>query len=169
MIIFASQNSPSLKSPKYRVLTTEELQALEKEFVDFLVVNGITAPDWEEMKVKQKAEAEQMLVLFSDVVFEGIMRKTQFLEYWEPSGIKTFHCLKNEIVLVGVEAKAGATFDFMKTPLQDIFKNSSALSVYESRKAYSKVREQELFEMMQQGCQRTDGDLYKRFCLLLVD
>ncbi len=158
-----------MKPPKYRVLTSEELQALEKEFIDFLVVNGITAPDWEEMKEKQKAEAEQMLVLFSDVVFEGIMRKTQFLEYWEPSGIKTFHCLQNEMVLVGVEAKAGATFDFMKTPLQEIFKNNSALSVYESRKPYAKTRELEIFEMMQQGCQRTEGELYKKFCLLLVD
>lgn len=158
-----------MKSPKYRVLTSDELQALEKEFIDFLVVNGITAPDWEEMKEKQKTEAEQMLVLFSDVVFEGIMRKTQFLEYWEPSGIKTFHCLQNEIVLVGVEAKSGTTFDFLKTSLQDIFQDSSALSVYESRKPYSKTRELEIFEMMQHGCQRTDGELYKKFCLLLVD
>ncbi|MDW3191219.1 MAG: DUF6495 family protein [Cytophagales bacterium] len=158
-----------MKSPKYRVLTSEELQALEKEFVDFLVVNGITAPDWQEMKEKQKAEAEQMMVLFSDVVFEGIMRKTQFLEYWEPSGIKTFHCQQNEIVLVGVEAKPGTAFDFMKMPLQEIFQNSAALSVYDSRKPYSKVRELEVFEMMQQGCQRTNGDLYKKFCLLLVN
>lgn len=158
-----------MKQPKYRVLTTNELAALEKEFVDFLVVNGITAPDWQEMKEKRQADAEQMLILFSDVVFEGIMRKTQFLEYWEPSGIKTFHCLQDEIVLVGVEAKSGTTFDFMKTPLQDIFQNTSSLLVYESQKPYSKTRELEIFEMMQRGCQRTEGDLYKKFCLLLVD
>lgn len=158
-----------MKPPKYRILTTEELQALEKEFVDFLVVNGITASDWQEMKDKQKDEAEQILVLFSDVVFEGIMRKTQFLEYWEPSGIKTFHCLQNEIVLVGVEAKPGSTFDFMKTPLQQILQNSVDLTVYESRKLYAKTRELEVFDMMQQGCQRTEGELYKKFCLLLVD
>lgn len=169
MDIFAPQNLSRLKSPKYRVLTAEELQALEKEFIDFLVVNGITAPDWEEMKEKQKAEAEQMLVLFSDVIFEGIMRKTQFLEYWEPGGIKTFHCLQNEMVLVGVEAKSGSAFDFMKAPLSDIFQNTSDLSVYQSHKPYMKTRELEIFEMMQHGCQRTDGTLYKKFCLLLAD
>ncbi len=158
-----------MSSPKYRVLTQEELQALEKEFVDFLVVNGITAPDWEAMKDHRPKDAEQMLVLFSDVVFEGIMRKTQFLEYWEPAGIRTFHCLEQEIILVGVEAKPGTTFDFMKTPLQEIFKHSADLSVYQSRKSYAKTRELEVFEMMQQGSQRTDGDLYKKFCLLLAD
>lgn len=158
-----------MKLPKYRILNSEELQTLEKEFVDFLVVNGITAPDWQIMKERQKTEAEQMLVLFSDVVFEGIMRGTQFLEYWEPSGIKTFHCQQSDIVLVGVEAKPGTTFNFMQTPMQEIFKSSSDLSVYESRKHYTKVREVEIFEMMQQGCQRTDGSLYKKFCLLLVD
>ncbi len=158
-----------MKHPKYRLLTTEELATLEKEFIDFLVVNGITAPDWKEMKEQRPEDAEQMLVLFSDVVFEGIMRKTQFLEYWEPSGIKTFHCLQEEVVLVGVEAKPGTTFDFMKTPLQDIFQNSSRLSIYESKKPYAMTRELEIFKMMQKGCQRTDGDLYKKFCLLLVD
>ena len=158
-----------MKSPKYRVLTSEELQALEKEFIDFLVVNGITASDWEQMKENQKVEAEQMLVLFSDVIFEGIMRKTQFLEYWEPSGIKAFHCLQSEIRLVGVEAKPGNELDFMKTPLQEIFQDPSALSVYGSGKPYAKIRESEIFAMMQQGCQRTNGDLYKKFCLLLVD
>lgn len=158
-----------MKLPKYRILNSEELQALEKEFVDFLVVNGITAPDWQVMKEKQKPDAEQMLVLFSDVVFEGIMRKTQFLEYWEPSGIKTFHCQQSDIVLVGVEAKPGTTFNFMQTPMQEIFNNSSNLAVYESRKPYAKIRELEIFEMMQQGCQRTDGSLYKKFCLLLED
>lgn len=158
-----------MKEPKYRVLTSDELQALEKEFVDFLVVNGITAPDWEEMKKKRLADVDRMLVLFSDVVFEGIMRKTQFLEYWEPSGIRTFHCLQNEIVLVGVETKPGTAMNFMKTALHDIFKDSSKLSVYESRKPYQESRELEIFKMMQQGCQKTDGELYKKLCLLLVD
>ena len=64
----------------YRRLNTEELASLEKEFIDFLVVNGITAPDWEQMKKDNPENSDQMIELFSEVVFEGIFRKTKFLK-----------------------------------------------------------------------------------------
>ena len=35
---------------KYRALTHEELESMEKEFIDFLVLNGITGEDWEKLK-----------------------------------------------------------------------------------------------------------------------
>lgn len=155
--------------PRYRILTSEELHELEKEFVDFLVVNGVTAPEWQEMKEKRPQDANQMLVLFSDVVFEGIMRKTQFLEWWEPSVIRTFHCLANEIVQVGVEAKPGSPFNFLNQSLQEILEHPNQLSIYQTRKPYQKTRELEIFQMMEKGGQRTDGKLYKKLCLLLVD
>lgn len=158
-----------MSKPRYRILTTDELQELEKEFVEFLVVNGVTAPEWQRMKQERKQDADQMLVLFSDVVFEGIMRKTQFLEWWEPSGIRTFHCLKEEIIQVGVEAKPGSPFNFLKQSLKEILDHPEALSVYQTSKPYHNTRELEIFNMMEQGCQRTDGALYKKICMLLAD
>ena len=65
---------------KYKRLSIEQLKELEKEFVDFLVVNGILAEDWLKLKETDPDKAEQMVDLFSDVVFEGILRKTDFIE-----------------------------------------------------------------------------------------
>ena len=39
---------------KYKRLTTDELQALEKEFVHFLASAQITGQDWIKMKEKEK-------------------------------------------------------------------------------------------------------------------
>ena len=66
---------------KYRRLTLEELKPLENEFIDFLVVNGVIADDWEQLLANDVEKSNQIIDAFSEVVFEGIMRKTQFLEF----------------------------------------------------------------------------------------
>ena len=46
---------------KYRRLTIEELQNLEKEFISFLVVNGIPSEDWEQIK-KDEAKSQGLIL-----------------------------------------------------------------------------------------------------------
>lgn len=75
---------------KYRLLTIEELKELENEFVEFLVLVGITADDWVKIKCEKPDKADSMITLFSDVVFEKIMRKTQFPERRRSNDIRTF-------------------------------------------------------------------------------
>ena len=65
--------------PKYRLLSTEELLDFEKEFIDYLIVNGIDAREWESMQSSNKEDYNRIIELFSDVVFEKILRQTRFL------------------------------------------------------------------------------------------
>ena len=51
--------------PKYRLLTLEELQELEKEFVEYLVLNGITADDWEKIKKENPSSARHIIELLN--------------------------------------------------------------------------------------------------------
>ena len=46
------------KMAKYRLLSSDELKALEKEFVEYLVVNGITADEWERLKKEENDKAK---------------------------------------------------------------------------------------------------------------
>jgi len=50
----------------------------------------------------------------------------------------------------------------MKTP-------PTSLSVYTTSKPYSKVRELELFDMLQAGCELTDDKMFKALCLVLAE
>ncbi|MDB9939256.1 DUF6495 family protein, partial [Cyclobacteriaceae bacterium] len=87
---------------KYRRLTLEELEPLENEFIDFLVVNGVIADDWEQLLANDVEKSNQIIDAFSEVVFEGIMRKTQFLEYRSKGELITFSCMADLIYMAGI-------------------------------------------------------------------
>jgi hypothetical protein len=155
--------------PKYRLLNTDELQELEKEFVEFLVINGITASDWERLKANDPQGTHRLIVLFSDVVFESILQKVKYLEKRGKNFLRIFQCLNEEIVLVGLETEDSDEVDFTNP----VFVSSAMLTppqnmrIYTSTKAYSKEKNVELFEMIQNGCTITDDRLFKTICLAL--
>ncbi len=153
----------------YRNLTSEELHELEKEFIEFLVVNGIHADDWVKMKEESKEEVDRIIELFSDVIFEGIMRKTRFLEFRTRFDIKTFQCLEDKIILMGIKGPDEVDFNdpvkldqYMKKPVEGI-------EIYTQEKAYGKKRELEIFDMTNQGCYISDGQLFKALSLAYYD
>jgi hypothetical protein len=127
---------------KYKPLSKEDLNELEKEFIDFLVINGITADDWTTLKNEQTSAAEDIINQFSDVVWEQTLRTTQYLVKREPSRVYCFLCEENEIYL----------------KLYDKETNS----IKKTSKAYTKTREQELFSMIEQGCEIDKDALYEK-------
>ena len=149
---------------KYRKLTSEELNELEKEFIDFLVVNGITADDWVKLKEENVNKAELIIDSFSDVVFESAMRKIKYLKFVTPKSIKCFQCLDQEIVLVAVDADKGTDVDFTMDNWKNDLLNSS---VYTTTKKYNKVREIELFDMVQLGAEVSKGEMFKQLCMII--
>ena len=153
--------------PRYRLLTQEELNHLEKEFVEYLVVNGIVAEDWEKMKNEDKEAAEEIVALFSDVVMAGVLRKIEYLERRTSKSLETFQCLDDRIVLAGMTAPADSEVDFTDPNfIQNAMSNPpQGLELFMSEKKYEGERELELFSMTEQGCDVSDGGLFKAICL----
>ena len=151
---------------KYKALSLEELQSLEKEFVEFLVINGMMQDDWVKMKNEDPSGAQKMTELFSDVVWESILRNTKYLDFRSAHSIKCFQCLEEKIILVGVDSTetdmSTSTFANLKT--QDY---PDDVVAFTTEKKYSKLRELELFEMLDWGCQISEGKLFKELCLAL--
>ncbi len=154
---------------KYRLLNREELDEMQKEFIDFLVLNGIVADDWEKMKMETPEKANEIVGLFSDVVFESIMRKTAYLEYRSPHDFKVFHCLEQSIVLVGMKADGIGQVDFTdpKFIAQAMENPPEGLKLYTTEKKYLKTRELEIFDLVQSGCTIADGKIFKALCMAL--
>jgi len=155
--------------PTYRLLTLDELTELEKEFVEYLVLNGITAEDWVKIKENDKDDANRLIELFSDVVFEGILRKVNYLEYRAENFVHAFQCLPEKLVLVAMESEDEENVNF----LDPVFIEAATINppeqliVRTTSKPYSKTRELELFDMIQAGCTISDGGLFKALCLKL--
>lgn len=162
-------NDVFINMQKYRALSKAELIEFEKEFISFLVVNGIEANDWEKIKKEDPKKSEGIINQFSDVIYESIMRKTMFLEFISHKSIKCFQCLPTEIVLVGLDAKAGTDINFKgEQSLESIIvNNSESIEIYQTKKAYTKVREQEMFDLLANGANLSKGELFKRISLLL--
>ncbi len=148
---------------KYRLLTQDELSHLEQDFIKYLILNGITAEDWERLKQDSPEEAQGITDLFSDVVFEKILRKISFLDRIEPNAIYCFQCLEKSIVLIGLQGDG--TQDLTKVALDKM--DFSGLKVYTQSRDYRTSREKELFEMIEKGCQISEGQLFKSLSLLL--
>ncbi|MBT8221153.1 MAG: hypothetical protein KJP00_15100 [Bacteroidia bacterium] len=143
---------------KYRMLAPEELQSLEKEFIEFLILNGITSEDWEDLKSKDQKAYIGIIESFSDVVFEKILRKTRFLEFRDKKDIYCIQCLEKKMILVGV--KSDGNIDFEQSGIENII--NSGLKTYITEKSYKGDRQLEIFQMLQNGYQISGGDLYKK-------
>ena len=151
---------------KYRLLSDEELTHFKKDFIEYLVINGLTGEDWAKMKEERVDDANKILDSFSDVVFESVFRKNMFLDHISKNQIKCFQCLGDKIVLIGLNSN-NPKIDFTSLKDFSLLANETRLEVYTSEKKYSKQREIEMFEMTNDGCSLSNGDLFKKLSLLL--
>ena len=152
---------------KYRRLEADELQELETEFIQFLSANTITGPDWEKLKQSDPSRAEALIDLFSDIVFDKVIRQIRFLEVITPRDIRTFQCDDDLIRMNGLRVVGNCDLDFTRdqkpTEWYDQARAGGAtLQAYSGEKGYQPDREEELFRMMQQGALISrDGHLYQ--------
>ena len=124
---------------KYARLDKEELEKLSEDFINFLVVNGITAEDWEKIKITETDNANKIIDQFSDVVWEGALRKTKYLDKIENDVSYFFKCDEHIIHLCRISKHNGKSI------------------VQTASKPFKKNREEELFEMISNGCEISDG------------
>ncbi len=126
---------------KYERISQEELEKMEKEFIDFLVINGITVADWVSIKENEPLNADKIINQFSDVVWESILRSTKYLDKIEENTSYFFKCDVEDIYLIMI--------------------NKGNKTKKATSKKYTKSREQEMFNMILSGCVISDGENFK--------
>lgn len=141
---------------KFRRLTITELKELEGDFVQFLAANTVTGPDWERLKEDKPDKAEELLNMFSDIVFDKIIKGVVYMEYKIKEDIKTFHCLPDKIVMNGLRIEGETSVDLRDDlPPQELMKQvhdaGAKMQVYSAEKEYRPNREQEVFRMLEGG------------------
>ena len=65
---------------KYKRLTKEQLEELHPEFINFLATQSITADEWDTLKKEKPEVAEDEIDVFSDLIWEGVLNKVEYLE-----------------------------------------------------------------------------------------
>lgn len=154
---------------KYRLLSKEQFEELHKEFSTFLAAQKIDKKSWDFIKEKQPKKAITQLEKFSDLVWEEVIRKTEYLEHYSKDSINLFHCKLQTInrIVVRVENK---DINFQEKEGLDWFLDNSTdptIQYFKGEKQYSTTRSEELFKLIEQGAVLANGTLFKGISQLI--
>ncbi len=150
---------------KYTRLTKEQFEELHKEFINFLASQSITADEWTDIKNNKPEVAEQELDVFSDLVWEGVLGRVQYLEHISPQQMHLFHLKEDIMQLIAIKLK-NDEIDLTTPEGFDWFRNnllSDDVEFLTANKSYSDDKPLDKFKLIQQGAVITKGDLFQYF------
>ncbi|MBL4887128.1 MAG: hypothetical protein JKZ03_01425 [Flavobacteriaceae bacterium] len=148
---------------QYTRLTKEQFEELQQEFINFLASQTITAKEWETLKKEKPEVAESELDVFSDLIWEGVLSNTSYLEHYFSNQLYLFEFQEQKIKLISIKIN-DSSVDLTKTEgLNWLTGHLShhTVDIFKASKAYSKNRNSDIFALVQQGAVISKGELYK--------
>ena len=153
---------------KYRQLTKEQFESLHEEFARFLASQSIDVNEWNQLKKEKPQVAEDELNVFSDVVWDDVLTRTNYLEHFSKQSINFFKCDKKEIHRIFV--KVNKDIDLLeKEGYEWLLKNPThdAVEYFTGTKSYTTERNLEIFDLIEKGSAISKGELYEYFIKLI--
>ena len=150
---------------KYTRLTKEQFEELNQEFINFLATQSITAKEWKEIKIQKPAVAEEELDIFSDLVWEGVLSKVDYLENIAPQHMYLFSAGKTQLRLIGLKIKRQEIDLTTKDGFAWLRENlmSDEVELFNAEKSIETDKNIKIFELIKQGSTITKGELFKYF------
>lgn len=150
---------------KYTRLTKEQFEELHTEFTNFLASQQIDKEEWERIKAEKPHVMEEELDIFSDLIWEGALKRAKYMEHYSASHIFLFNFDEDSIRTIVIKS-LNSGIDFMTVEglrwLSDsVF--TDEVEVKHGGRPFVKDRNAEVFEIIRQGAILSDGDLYEQF------
>lgn len=156
---------------KYARLTKEQFEELHQEFINFLATQSITGEEWKKLKTEEPKIAEQELDIFSDLIWEGVLNKVNYLEHISPNQLMLFHISEAFMELIAIKVNdenVDITTEYGYKWLQQNL-HDDTVNLFTSTKAIKDDRNKDIFVLIQQGSVITKGELYNYFGDLLSE
>ncbi|HTG67523.1 MAG TPA: DUF6495 family protein [Flavobacterium sp.] len=149
---------------KYTRLTKEQFEELHPEFTNFLATQSIDKAEWDKIKVEKPEVAEQELDVFSDLIWEGVLSKAEFLEHFSRNHIFLFQCFENEVKSIVLKSLVSEIDFLTKEGLQWLSDNmfTDTIEMKIGKKVFAEERNASIFQLIQQGAFLSDGQLFKQ-------
>jgi len=147
---------------KYRQLTKEQFSELHSEFSTFLATQQIDEKEWKIIKKERPEMAEEELNIFSDVVWEDVLTKVEYLEHISKNKLNLFKCNSKEIIRIYVELKDENRNFLNKDDFEWFINNNlhDSLEYFKAAKKYRNERNSEIFQLIEMGSQISKGELF---------
>ena len=149
---------------KYSRLTKEQFDELHQEFINFLASQSIDKAEWDSIKLNKPEVAEQELDVFSDLVWEGVLSKADYLEHFSKNHIFLFQCFDTHVQSIVLKSLVPETDFLTREGLQWLSDNmfTDTIEMKTGKKEFTEDRNTSLFALIQQGAFLSDGLLYKQ-------
>ncbi|QLC65176.1 hypothetical protein LPB248_02435 [Flavobacterium sp. LPB0248] len=149
---------------KYARLTKEQFDELHAEFASFLATQAIDRKEWEELKVNKPEVAEQELDVFSDLIWEGVLTRAEYLEHFSKNHIFLFHCFDTYIQSIVLKSLSSDVDFLTKEGLQWLSDNmfTENIEMKIGKKVFTEERNSSIFELIKQGAFLSDGQLFNQ-------
>ena len=149
---------------KYRQLTKEQFEGLHEEFARFLASQSIDAKEWKQLKEEKPHVAEDEMNVFSDVVWDDVLTRTEYLEHFSPKVVNLFKCDEKEMhrIVIKIDKDINVLeqegFEWlMKNP------NDEKIEFFTGTKNYTNERNPEIFDLIEKGSAISKGELFEYF------
>jgi len=154
---------------KYARLTKEQLEELHIEFANFLASQQIDKSEWQQLKVDKPEIAEQEIDIFSDLVWEGVLKAAQYIEHFSKNYIFLFQFNAIEIDTIVIKTTNDQVNFLTKEGLQWLGDNLYAndVEIRFGAKFFGGDRNGEIFDIIQQGGILSQGELYQQIKSIL--
>ena len=149
---------------KYTRLTKEQFEELNQEFSTFLATQSIDKAEWDALKAEKPEVAEQELDVFSDLIWEGVLGRAEYLEHFSKNHIFLFQCFDTYIQSIVLKSLVPETDFLTKEGLQWLGDNmfTDVIEMKTGKKVFTEERNSSIFQLIQQGAFLSDGQLYKQ-------
>lgn len=149
---------------KYSRLTKEQFEELQPEFTHFLAAQSIDKKEWDNIKTAKPQLAEEELDVFSDLIWEGVLNRAEYLEHFGKNYVFFFCCGATEVHSIILKT-VGVDVDFLTREglqfLQDkLFSDQMEIKVGKKPYAHND-RNAAIFQLIRQGAFLSDGKRYK--------
>lgn len=154
---------------KYTRLTKEQFEELHQEFINFLAAQTIDKTEWDALKKDKPEVAEQELDVFSDLVWEGVLGRAEYLEHFSKNHIFLFQCFETEVKSIVLRSLVPETNFLTKEGLQWLSDNlfTDTIEIKTGKKIFTEERNTSIFQLIQQGAILSDGQLFKQLITII--
>lgn len=153
---------------KYRQLTKEQFESLHIEFAQFLATQSIDVKEWDFIKQEKPNITEDEMNIFSDMVWEDVLSKTNYVEHFSETSANLFKFDEKQIHRIAIKINWDVNllkqegFEWlMKNPMDN------SVDIFRGSKPYSHERNQEVFDLIEKGSSISKGEIYEYFSQLI--
>lgn len=149
---------------KYSRLTKEQFEELHQEFINFLATQSITSDEWQNLKANKPELAEMELDVFSDLIWEGVLNKCEYLEHISAQHMYLFRLGEDKMYVIALTLKNDVDittkegYKWLQNNLMD-----ENVEFLQADKDYTEDKNLDKFKMIEQGAVITKGALFKYF------